>query len=198
MKIEAGLLRVFRGYAFLRLALGALVLGAEIYLPERGRFGGGVERESALVTAVVIALMLALVGYLYAAGLQKRLGKFYIPLALVLATLSLFLEQYLLTPRAIIWQTDSFFFILLILVAWQYDMAAVLIFSVGVAVADYGLNLALRPTLFFLSSFAPPQPGGSVFFGRADVMVFFGRQLGRLLAFVVLGFHHHQPGECAA
>lgn len=197
--IEPGLLRVFRGYAVLRLLLGAIALVLQIFTPGQSisgivateRFGGVTEgrievvlEDNLLVLGGAVLLMVFLALYLYSNYLQNRLGKLFIPIAILAATATLLLEQYLLTPRAIFWQTDSFFFVLLILVSWQYNMLAVVAFSSAVALADYALNLALRPTLFFLSAFAPPDASA---LGPAEVVIFFGRQTSRVLTFIVLG-----------
>ena len=61
-------------------------------------------------------------GFLYSSWLQKRLSSFYIPGTLVFAVLLLTVEQHLfLSSMRGPWQVSPFMFILLILVAWQYD-----------------------------------------------------------------------------
>lgn len=184
--IEPGLLRVFRGYSFLRLALGMVVFGLELAVP--GQATDEVLHQESLSTILItISFMVVLTIYLFAPKLQEKLGRFYIPIAVVLATVSLFLEQYLLTPRALVWQTDSFFFILLILVSWQLGMPGVLLFTLGVAIADYWLNQALSPALFFISRVPPlefDQLDGPF---RQGEIFFLGRQLSRTLSFLILG-----------
>jgi signal transduction histidine kinase len=197
--IEPGLLKVFRGYAFLRLGLGVLVLIAQFAFPSggvsmsaAGSSTGAIfnqqidvaQRESGLVLAIVLLLMVLLILYLYSPRLQRWLGKLYVPAAIAIASLTLFLEEYLFTPRAAIWQADSFFFILLIFVSWQYTMRTVVLYSVAIALTDYVLNTAFRPTIFFFA--VPPSPSLSM--QPLAVAVFLGRQTGRLLSFIIVGF----------
>lgn len=198
--IEPGLLRVFRGYAWVRLLLGIVVVIGQIAFPgdsrfdvfERGvRVSGPfftaelIQRDNLLVVLAVVLMMLLLCLFLLSTWLESKLGMGYIPVAIAIASATLFLEQYLLTPRAVIWQADSFFFILLILVAWQYNMRSVLLFSVLVAFADYALSSALRPALFFVSFGETVQ---ATALGPLETAVFFGRQTGRILSFLVVGF----------
>lgn len=198
--IEPGLLRVFRGYALVRLALGLMVIVGQFAFPvdnrydvfERGARVTGpffsvelIQRDSLLVILAVVLMMLLLCFFLFSDWLLRKMARAYVPTAILVASLTLFVEQYLLTPRAVIWQADSFFFILLILVAWQYNMRTVLIFSVLVALTDYVLSITLRPTLFFVSLIEPVQ---ATPLGPLEMEVFFGRQTGRVLSFLVVGF----------
>lgn len=201
--IEPGLLPVFRGYAILRVLLVALVITVQVSEP----FGSGtlvVERVSGAdefsiggksvftdradvaeiegpnILVVVTLLILGLALYLYSNRLRTRLGKVYLPLGIFVAALALFLEQYLFTPFAGIWQPESFLFILLILVAWQYNMLTVIVFSIAVTAAETIISRLLRPSMFFVSAIGPAQP--------FDVVIFFGRETGRSLSFIVVGF----------
>ncbi|MGH2582682.1 MAG: sensor histidine kinase [Anaerolineales bacterium] len=183
--IEPGLLRVFRGYAVLRLALVAPVLLLALPAPLAGRLIFVLGREILLIYGGTILLMILLVAYLFSSRLQSKLGRLYIPIALLAATAALILEQYFFTPRAVIWQADSFLFILLILVAWQYDFKAVLLFVFGSAALDYLLNRTVGPTVFFTSA-TVPQVSTSI--GPANVVVFYGRQFVRSLSLLVVGF----------
>lgn len=197
--IEPGLLRVFRGYALARVLLGVAVLVGQFAFPSDSRInllhgarGTGpfftadlIQRASLLVVLVVVLLMVLLGLFLFSGWLERRLGKAYIPMAIAIASATLFLEQYLLTPRAVVWQADSFFFILLILVAWQYNMRTVLLFSILVALTDYVLSIAFRLPLFFVSFAEPVQ---AVPLGRLEMALFLGRQTGRILSFLVVGF----------
>jgi len=129
--------------------------------------------------------MLLLVLYLHSGYLENRLGKYYFPIAVFIASTTLFIEQYLFTPRAAVWQADSFFFIILILVSWQYNLRAVIAYSVLIALADYALNFVFRPPVFFISAISPVP---SSTFGPLNTVIFFGRQTGRILSFLVVGF----------
>lgn len=182
--IEPGLLRVFRGYSVLRLALGLAMLAFEAW---QGQAADEVfHQESFAAILITLTVLFASIVYLFSPVLQKWLGGFYIPIAIAMATVSLFLEQYLLTPRSLFWQAESFFFILLIFVSWQHGMRGVILFSVGVALIDYWLNTTLQPTLFLMTRLPEPEAGQLVSVGRGDIF-FWGRQLSRSLSFLILG-----------
>jgi signal transduction histidine kinase len=197
--IEPGLLPVFRGYAILRVALVALVIAAHVFGPfgSRGLVvenipvdeAGMEERlfltnplaiDSTSVLVIVTLLMFLLVFYLFSTRTLEKLGKLYLPVGIFIAALALFLEQYLFTPFAAVWQPESFLFILLILVAWQYNMLTVLLFAVTVTLAETAITRFVRPAMFFVSTVGTSQP--------FDGVMFFGRETGRGLSFIVVGF----------
>jgi signal transduction histidine kinase len=176
--IEPGLLEVFRWYALLRFGLLSLALIWESVFAFNRRFDF-LARDTSGVYLAVIGLMIFLVAYLFSGKLQSKLKKAYIPIALVLAIGSVYLEQYSFTPRAGIWQPDSFLFILLIFVSWQYDYRAILLYSLAIAAGDYYINLISRPAILFFGGVFTPQP--------AEVVVVFGRLLTRTASFVIIG-----------
>ena len=114
---EPGLLQVFRWFSILRMVLlfGTLFWDP----PARGSFEWptSVETSTNLIPLFFL-LMLMLTLYLYWERGQRLLGKLYLPIALLFASVSLLLEPYFLTPIARFWQPDSFLLVLLILVAW--------------------------------------------------------------------------------
>jgi len=200
--IEPGLLPVFRGYAILRVGLVALVIAAQSFGPIGSRnvvvgnialdeqgvagrafFAGSqapVVIDSTSILVIVTLLMLLLVFYLFSNRLQQRLGRYYLPVGIFISALALFLEQYLFTPFAAVWQPESFLFILLILVAWQYNMRTVLLFAAMVTIAETAITRFVRPSMFFLSASSSTEP--------FDGVIFFGREAGRSLSFIVVGF----------
>jgi signal transduction histidine kinase len=100
--------------------------------------------------AAVVSL---LVIYLWWPLLQRLLGRFFLPLGLLIAAigplvgecLSLVaiyrftaLDEHVLVE---VWQPVLVLFIALVLIAWQYDLRAVALFCVGTAVFDLGSKL---------------------------------------------------------
>jgi signal transduction histidine kinase len=144
-RIEPGLLPVFRLFTALRLGLVllALVAGALIRRPE-------VQLPSLYFGMAVIEAALLLV-YISLPGLEKRLGGWYLPLALLWATLLPILEQSVglytaisqdaFGPRQELlvlssWQLLPVLFVPLILIAWQYSLRWVVLFGVGTAALE--------------------------------------------------------------
>lgn len=177
-KIEPGLLRVFRWYAGLRIALLLLFGLLPYYFVPDNRLGLHQEIDFLPYALVVIISMAFLLGYLSWPWLQQKLKRAYLPLAVFLATTGLILDQYLLSPSARIWQPDPFLFILLILIAWQYDVRAVLLFALGTASFELALNALI------------PQPNLDVLrmgpFSQNSVQI--SRVVARTISFIILGF----------
>lgn len=196
--IEPGLLVVFRWYAWLRLliislaSLGSYWRGG--FLGERDVFFDRSQTYELLV--LLFLTMLLLVLYLYSDRLRVRLGRFYLPLALAFATFSVLIEQSRLTPSIGFWQPDSYLFILLIFVAWQYDFRAVALYSVLIAGSDFLFNILVPPAGVVGGVFISSQAGGSnqVFNVQArlpdtfEAFVIYGRVVSRTLAFVIVGW----------
>jgi signal transduction histidine kinase len=126
---------------------------------------------------------LLLLGYLSWPRLQRGLGRLYLPIGLGLAVfLSLFAQGELLNgyidPRQYgsdesSWQLFLFLFFPLVLIAWQYNFKAVILYSLGCAVlevimlhfANYGVHdvlfhdidyqrvMGLRTTIFLAAGY---------------------------------------------
>lgn len=177
-QLEPGLLQTFRIYAGLRILLLVISIGSQNFFFKEHPKNIEVENYG-LLTGLIFISMLALGIYLYSDGLKRKLGKVYLPLALFFATASLILEQLWLSPAANLWQPDSFFFVLLIFVAWQYDFKIVLLFTI-----------VILGTEFFLIP-AQPYGMGERAQGMDEIgfrMVSTGRLIARSLSSLVLGF----------
>jgi len=177
-EIEPGLLQVFRWFAGVRLTLAILALGGQFYLPEeRGRFELNESNLPFLIAALV--WMLLLVIYLNWKKVQHKLGRAYLPIGLLIAAVGLLLEPYVLSPFARFWQPDAFLFILLILVAWQFDLPIVIVFVIAIAGSEALLNEILpqaNPPFNIPREFQP-----------SDKPIVYGRLLTRSFSFVILG-----------
>jgi signal transduction histidine kinase len=175
-RIEPGVLQVFRWFAVLRIVLLGAALGITYLIPFERR-GPPVDLPSLSVIPWALLENALLFAYLSWRRLHGTLGRWYLPLGITLAALGLQLEQFWISPFTRIWQPEALLFILLILVAWQYDFRWVVLFSLAIN----GLEFALE-TLF-------PQP---VFFitrsGVPDNAILYGRLIARMFSFLVLGY----------
>jgi signal transduction histidine kinase len=177
-EIEPGLLQVFRWFAGVRLTLAILALGGQFFLPDdRGRFELNENNLPFLIAALV--WMLLLVIYLNWKPIQPRLGRAYLPIGILIAAIGLLLEPYVLTPIARFWQPDAFLFILLILVAWQFDLPIVIFFVIAIAGSEALLNEILPQAN---TPFLIPRE-----FQAFDKPIVYGRLLTRSSSFVILG-----------
>lgn len=193
--IEPGLISVFRLFAVLRAVV--VLAGTRVSLLQasdaRERVFSGQPFVDPTTAYLVLTLILLLPLYLYSGALQKRLGRAYLPLGLVLASSSLLLEQYRFTGPSFLWQPDSFLFILLILAAWQYGLRGVAAFVVGISLLDLASNWLYTPVMI---SFATrTEITGNIVFARQEeiplnfqALIVAGRTLARALSYFVIGF----------
>ena len=137
--LEPGLLAIFRVFLVIQLGLIVLNVLAHIHL---GMLGGC----PFCIVAVGAGGILILLGYLSWPILQKGLGRLYLPLALIYAVfLSVLIQTELLQsfidPQEFsrdesAWQLFLFLFFPLVLTAWQYNLRAVVLYSVFSAVLE--------------------------------------------------------------
>ena len=138
--LEPGLLPIFRAYVFVRL--GAMALVAVIYT-----LWIGIPFEIALLPTATFFLgeTIFLFIFLSRPWFQRHLGRFYLPLALVIASAGPILEiRYILnvygSERLLeFWLIFPFLTVPLILTAWQYNFGYVLIYCVGTALLEVAL-----------------------------------------------------------
>ncbi|KAA3647043.1 MAG: sensor histidine kinase [Chloroflexi bacterium] len=196
--IEPGLIQVFRGYAFLRLLLvflsliGLVFVALDLPAPidfgvplggdpakeNRGRGILAVEFDPTFYTVALGLEVLLLLTYLYWPRLKTRLKSSYLPIGIGFATLALILETYITIPFARLFQPDPFLFILVILLAWQYNLRSVLLFALGTV----GLEIILDQLI-------PVETLNIYRFGPASAnTLFYGRMIARTAAFLALGF----------
>ncbi len=176
--IEPGLMQVFRWFAGLRILLMVFAIGGQSLIPI------GIDRfrldENTLPSLIIVIVwMLILLVYLNWKPAQEKLGRVYLPLGLLIATASLLLEPFVLSPITRFWQPDAFLFILLILIAWQYDLRIVVLFVIGVAGFEAMLHEILPRSNSFLS--------GARGFPLSENAIVYGRLLARSSSSIVLG-----------
>lgn len=182
---EPSVLQIFRLYAWVQLA-------SVFLLPPVDQLAGKFHTQPppgdllvlhttvdpTLPMSLLILVSLGLLVYLYSSWLQKRLAGFYIPCALVFASLLLTGGQQLfLSSMRGPWQVSPFMFILLILVAWQYGYRAVVFFTFGTAGLDVLFNSLYPPMVYFM---LPGEP--------ALQDLGYGLIVSRTMAFLVLGY----------
>lgn len=135
VEMEPGFLQVFRIYAWMRAVW--LLFIPELWL----RFPFILSFDQlGFPAGLVILDTIFLIAYLYWHGFQETLGRAYIPIVLVFATVTLILERHFLSGQRGFIQLEPVTYILLILTAWQYDFRAVIMFSIGTALLQWGLN----------------------------------------------------------
>lgn len=177
--LEPGFLQVFRIYAWLRLA-------SLLFLPLIG-LRARVELQIDLTLPIVLIAVesFLLLVYLYWPWLADKLGRYYIPAGLVMATAALIIEQHFFLPQKALWQLAPYLYILLILVAWQYDYRQVVGFVLCTAALEVLINLAFPQAdiTFFLST--PSSTDRILNFSR---LVTLGLIVSRSLTFLVLGY----------
>jgi signal transduction histidine kinase len=123
--------------------------------------------------------MAILLVYLSLPWLQRRTGQVYLPVGIILAASSLILERLSAPSFAIwFWQPDPFFYVLLILVAWQYDFRAVLLFTLGTSALEITLNLLIPQQIITLEQFG----------GITNQMIAIGSLILRTFSFLIIGF----------
>ena len=125
--LEPNLIAAFR--FFLSLQLGLILANVLIH----GHLGSLSGCPFCILAAAGAGILL-LFAYLSWPGLATRLGRFYLPAALILSVFISLLLQNAANPQEFlgvesIWQNFLFLFFPLILIAWQYDFKAVVLYS---------------------------------------------------------------------
>jgi signal transduction histidine kinase len=171
--IEPGVVPIFRLFAAGRLALVAALSAAWVLS------GHGVPSPTAWAELALAALLLI---YLMWPGLPAHLGAWYLPLALSIAVIGLILTQ----PGAFhawtsglaasqsgligVLQPLPALLFLAVIVAWQYNIRRLWLFSFGVAALDIVWSMRALPA------------------DRAALPLYIGMHLLRVLALLIVGY----------
>lgn len=178
-RIEPGLLRIFRFFVGIRL--GFLVLQA---LAQNDRAAN----DLIAVPGPGIFVYSLLMAYLLIPAVQRWMGRRFLSVGLLVATVSAIFENGLnvavrlergYTPNRAVEDWWVLFFVLfvpLILIAWQYRFRAVLIFAVGTTVLD---AVFLSPLL--QDSSAEASIAGGLLLARGAIYAFVGYVIGKLI-----------------
>jgi signal transduction histidine kinase len=141
--LEPGLLSIFRIYVVLRLL--AILAAAEFFFLEYGLDPVQIPYAVLFVADIVFLLV-----YLSWSWLRRKLGRIYLPIALLVASIGPIVEgRYLFivydaTYEARFWLVFPFLTVPLILTAWQYRFQSVLGFCVGTAFLE-GVLIRISP-----------------------------------------------------
>ncbi|MBN1954364.1 MAG: sensor histidine kinase [Anaerolineae bacterium] len=150
--LEPGLLPIFRAYVVVRTA--ALLLTGFVTL---GWAGVTIEKEILLTAGLYVLEATFLFGYLYWPWGQRKLGRWYFPIAVFVAAVSPIVQvRYILSAYAMnayhtienldLWLIFPFLTVPLILTAWQYSFGEVIWYCVGAAALELGILQFLRWT----------------------------------------------------
>ncbi|MFC2030847.1 sensor histidine kinase [Chloroflexota bacterium] len=151
-KLEPGFLQAFRLFIATRIFFWAVIgpvliviqtVRGEPLTPEQMTSMGAVENLTPANTSRMIMMELLLLLLLMLPRVQRRLGKWFVPMALTLALIPLLIGYYW-WPSANPLQTPfvMFFFVMLVLIAWQYSFSYVLVYVVGLTLYQYSVSAA--------------------------------------------------------
>jgi len=180
-EINPGLIAIFRLFTAIRLVLAVLLLlitsigigpqGSKMHVTLWLNLG-----ESAFTLT-----------YLSMPGLQRRLGKLYLPIALAVSTLGpIFCTLLAIEPGTSIelgqarlavgqWQLVIMLLMPLILISWQYGFRAVIVYTLAMAIFDF------LPAVFLYSlDNIRPYIGISIFIFRTLFYWLIGYAIARL------------------
>jgi signal transduction histidine kinase len=153
--LEPGILKLFRLFLIVQLLL---IYGNVCAHSSRGYLGG----EPWIIPVIATGAILLLLVYLSIPRLQLWLGRFYLPIALVVTALfSLVTQDILLsTPDTLTresteenaWQLFLFLFVPLVLTGWQYGFSAVLVFCICTGLLDHLILVHEYPEIYSDSS----------------------------------------------
>ncbi len=199
--IEPGLLPVFRLLTAIRLGLIGLTT---LEFVTDNAFNVVAERPWLVGSSFLDGVVLLV--YLSWPGLQKRLKRFYLPVAIVIAAAGPVLVQYWMRSQIELpwlrdvvytWQLLPVLLIALVIIAWQYNFRTVLVFTLGTFVLEVGLYwslklpIALPPELMLLDR----EKHGllSEFIEKANpiyimFMPLIGALMNRTVTFLSVGF----------
>ena len=151
-KLEPGFLQAFRLFIATRILFWAVIgpvliviqmVRGEPLTPEQMISMGAVENLTPANTSRMIMLELLLLLLLMLPQVPRRLGRWFVPVTLTLALVPL-LVGYYWWPSENPLQTPfvMFFFVMLVLIAWQYSFSYVLVYVVGLTLFQYSVSAA--------------------------------------------------------
>lgn len=138
--LEPGILKVFRIFLIIELIL----ILDNVFAHYRHGILSGCPWSAVIFGLINILLLL---GYISFPWFQKKLGQFFLPVALVYAAgFSLIEQNFFLNIRfaptarsseETAWQLFLFLFIPLVLISWQYNFKAVILYCIFTGFMDY-------------------------------------------------------------
>lgn len=138
---EPGVLSILRLYIGCRAVLSTLQVIRFVFIKEDALD----LVNSGLFIAITLFDTYFLLVYLFIPWISKKLGKFYIPIALAVITVGAMLESYWFSLQIMTFRVTSvsliLLFIPLVLIAWQYKFIYVFLFSLGTCTIEFLINV---------------------------------------------------------
>jgi signal transduction histidine kinase len=141
-RLEPGILTIFRLFLiaqFILVMVSLMVHHARGYM----------EEDPVSEIAIAGASLLSLFGYLSWPWLQKKLGRFYLPIALFFSVVFSLVAQDLFLTHSLslsnggseesAWELFLFLFVPLVLIGWQYGFKSVIAYCLFTTFLDYAL-----------------------------------------------------------
>jgi signal transduction histidine kinase len=153
--LEPGLLSVFRLFAVLSLSVRVLEAFMTVRSSRASWLDLAESRSTVYFVLFTVSAAVALVVWLFWSGLPRRLGRFYLPGALLLATVDGLIGGHLELVYAYqhepgiadalihLWHTAVMLFVIVALIAWQYPFRFVAVFALGISLLDMFLKATL-------------------------------------------------------
>lgn len=176
-RIEPGLLQVFRWYAVLRIVLLGSASLRQVFEPS-GRTRIEIEVHFYPNLSLVVMGMIILIAYLSWPWLQRKLGRAYLPIGIMIALTGPIFEQEAFSPISNIWQPSPFLIIPIIFAAWQYNFRTVAFFVFGSTLLEFALSITFPTQAVFLDR--PERV--------PENLIIYGRLLARTFSSLVVGF----------
>ncbi len=177
--LEPGILQVFKLFVAFRTAVFFIGTVISLFF-ETERFFAGIDL---LFWLSVIDTPILFI-YLFWNLPRKKLGRFFFPIAIIITTAGTLLESYLYLVQqtvlrehiAMLFQPFVYLFLPLVLVAWQYGLAAMVAFSFGAAFFDLMLRIfqPITGTIGYIHV--------GLIFARTVAFLFVGYIVGRLVS----------------
>ncbi|MBN1535814.1 MAG: sensor histidine kinase [Anaerolineales bacterium] len=153
--LEPGILKIFRFFLLIQLLL--------IMVNVTAHSRRGILTDCPWCAVIFgCANIVLLLGYISFNKLQKYLGRFYLPIALVYAAVfSIVIQNFFLEIRfspfdgsseETAWQLFLFLFIPLVLISWQYDLKAVIAYCIFTGFLDYFLMSCGRDEFYLIAA----------------------------------------------
>jgi signal transduction histidine kinase len=196
--LEPGLLSVFRIFTGLRLVF--LVIASIFHLFIQGplessallpshqiKFLASEDELSPYSILFNFADVILLLVYLWWPLLQRLLGRLFLPVGLIMATIGPIIGQYFTTVwlgltnpfvMAIAWQVVVVLFLPLVLIGWQYNFHKVIAYSLGTGLLDLGLTMMAADW----NNLALIHPIVGIILSRTILYLIVGYMISRLVA----------------
>jgi len=146
-RLEPGLLPLFRAYVIVRTM--GLALVAMVTLPQVALL---LDSDILITAAIYLTEALFLLGYLSWPWAMRKLGRWYLPVAILVAATAPIIEMryifsaYHVSEALDFWLIFPFLTVPLIVTAWQYSFDEVLLYCVGTTLLEPAMVALMATT----------------------------------------------------